>query len=887
MKRLHKWIVAMLFGVFLLPVLYSASDVRAQRGGPDGSGEWGPIIDLPLIPVGAANLPNGRVLIWAAHDELNFAGGRGETETAIFDPATGKAPQKTITENQHDMFCPGTSNLIDGRILINGGRSSEKTTIYNYANDSWKADQNMSIPRGYQANTVLPDGSVFTIGGSWSGGRGDKDGEVWTEGSGWRLTKGIPVDPILDGISDPQGVYRSDNHAWLWTASNGKVFHAGPSTEMHWFDTSGDGSHTRAGTRGDDESARSGTTVMYDAGKLLKVGGSTSYSSGDPASGSTYIIDINRDTPRVEKVDSLRLPRTMHNSVVLPNGEVLVIGGIRRAETFEDDDSRLVAELWSPQTKQWRDVAAMQVSRAYHSTAILLPDGRVFAGGGGLCGNCSANHVDAEIYSPPYLFDGNRSATRPVITSSPDSAKHGETIRVQTNSGVNAFSLIRLSSVTHSTNNDQRRIPLTPTSAGSNRYDLTIPSNAGVLPPGYYMLFAMNEDGTPSISNSIQINLATTSPPPNNSLSGQIVNTNSGKCVEVAGGGTTDRTNIQQGTCDGSAKQQWEAVSANGGFLLRNPNSGKCMDVSRVSEDDEANVWLWRCLNTDNQTLTWEGTTLKFKHSDKCLDVFQAGTNDGANLQQYTCHGREAQSFTLGEDTPDTPDTSANSPGQIVNTNSGKCVEVAGGGTTDRTNIQQGTCDGSAKQQWEAVPANGGFMLRNPNSNKCMDVSGISQDNGATIWLFRCLNTNNQILTIEGTTLKFKHSGKCLDVFRAGTNDGADLKQYGCHGREAQSFTLGANVLAMDASVQSRSGDVGCNGSVDSTDALFILQYDVGMRGGTDQCEQIQRQGRMAYLPACDLNDDSKCSGVDALWILQCDIGIDNPFCPNDEVDRE
>jgi len=582
----------------------------------------------------------------------------------------------------------------------------------------------------------------------------------------------------------------------------------------------------------------------------------------------------------------------MHNSVVLPNGEVLVIGGIRRAEIFEDDDTRLTAELWNPETKEWRDVDAMQVSRTYHSTAILLADGRVFAGGGGLCGNCGVNHPDAEIYSPPYLFDGNSSATRPIITSSPNSAEHGETIRVQTNSGVDAFSLIRLSSVTHSTNNDQRRIPLTPTGAGNNRYDLTIPSNAGVLPPGYYMLFAMNGDGTPSVSKSIQINL-TNLPVPNDGTPGPIVNANSGKCVEVAGGGTTNRTNIQQGTCDGSAKQQWEAVPANGGFILRNPNSDKCMDVSGVSQDNGATIWLFECRNTDNQTLTRDGAALKFKHSGKCLDVSEASTDNGADIHQWTCHGRDNQSFTLSDGgqsgTSVNDDSGTGDGGQvdlsgtIVSDNSGKCVEVANNGTSNRSNIEQATCDGGTNQQWEAISANGGFMLRNPNSGKCMDVSRISQDNGATIWLFECRNTDNQILTRDGAALKFKHSGKCIDVSKASTSDGADIHQWTCHGRDNQSFTFNGNDQVL---VQARGGDVGCNGSVDSTDALFILQYDVGMLDGADQCDQPQRQGPIAYLPACDLNGDGECSGIDALWILQCDIGLDNSFCPNDEVDR-
>lgn len=77
------------------------------------------------------------------------------------------------------------------------------------------------------------------------------------------------------------------------------------------------------------------------------------------------------------------------------------------------------AEVWDPMTQNWRTDALLSNPRTYHSSSVLLPDGRVFVGGGGLCGNCGVNHPDAEIYSPNYLFNANGSpATRPTITLS-------------------------------------------------------------------------------------------------------------------------------------------------------------------------------------------------------------------------------------------------------------------------------------------------------------------------------------------------------------------------------------------------------------------------------------------------------------------------------------
>ncbi|MEM8897168.1 MAG: PA14 domain-containing protein, partial [Bacteroidota bacterium] len=361
--------------------------------------------------------------------------------------------------------------------------------------------------RGYHAMVALPDGNVFTVGGSWSGGRGNKTSEVWDKGTGnWTVKSGIPADVVLDGATSNEGVYRNDNHTWLWLAPNGKIFHAGPSINMHWIDySSANGSYTNAGARGDDEFSINGNTVMYDTGKLLKVGGASTYSQGTNSNGNTYIIDINSEQVSVEKVQSLSLPRTMHNTVVLPTGEVFVAGGLLQARAFSDANARLTPELWNPATKTWRSLAPMQVPRTYHSVGILLADGRVFFAGGGLCGNCSVNHPDAEIYSPPYLFNADGSlASRPSITSSPSSAPQNSQVTINTNRAIDYFSIVRYNSATHSTNNEQRRIELPAVNLGNNQYQVSIP-NINVAVPGFYMLFAVDAEGVPSVSKIIQL----------------------------------------------------------------------------------------------------------------------------------------------------------------------------------------------------------------------------------------------------------------------------------------------------------------------------------------------------------------------------------------------
>src|SRR5262249_3512952 len=153
-----------------------------------------------------------------------------------------------------------------------------------------------------------------------------------------------------------------------------------------------------------------------------------------------------------------------------------------------------------PATGNFTVMAPQAIPRTYHSVAVLLPDGRVFSGGGGLCGGCTTNHPDGQIYSPPYLFNANGTLrTRPVITSAPARAVTGATAPVTTGSATPTAALIRMAGDPHSVHNDQRRIPLAPAKVKGTTYTLQLPSDKGVLLPGNYMLFALDANGTPSV----------------------------------------------------------------------------------------------------------------------------------------------------------------------------------------------------------------------------------------------------------------------------------------------------------------------------------------------------------------------------------------------------
>jgi galactose oxidase len=495
----------------------SAAEIEVLGSAPASGvgGKWAAPIGFPSVPASAVLLPNNKLLTFAAVGDMGWDKIGATTIVSVLDLATGVVSQPSNINTGHQMFCSGLAMLADGRVLINGGSSDGATTIYNPANNTWTAGPLMQIPRAYQGTTLLSTGRVFTLGGSWYDGAGNKDGEIFTptgNTGSWAKLTGVTATKIL--TADPAGVFRSDNHAWLFAVSGGSVFHAGPSKQMNWITTIGTGSITGAGNRADSLDAMNGNAIMYDVGKILTVGGATAYQDYPPvanvqATRRAYVIDITGGPTQpvvTTRVSDMAYARSFGNSVVLPDGKVLTLGGQQHPQPFTDTGGVLSPELWDPATGIFTTMAPEVVPRTYHSVAVLLPDGRVFSGGGGLCGSCATNHPNGQIFTPPYLLnpDGSSKA-RPSITSVPTAATLGSTITVTTDAPAPRFALVRTTAVTHSVNNDQRRIPLTPSTTNGTTYTLDIPADGGIALPGNYLLFALDAQGTPSIGKVIKL----------------------------------------------------------------------------------------------------------------------------------------------------------------------------------------------------------------------------------------------------------------------------------------------------------------------------------------------------------------------------------------------
>ncbi len=478
----------------------------AAPANPATSGSWGPVIYwTPHIPVTAATLPDGRLLTFSASQRTTFPFGEPEfTYASVWDPATGVFTE--INNARHDMFCGGTAMLPDGRVVISGGtNTTELSSTFDYRTNQWNALQNMNDPRWYNTSATLPDGTVFTI----SGDGGEDTAELWNSVTGWRRLTGID----WSAVTNQQG-YLNHWHPFVVLAPNGKLFHFGPTDAMNWVTTTGSGSRQASGqTIPGPQYPKEGAWAMYGEGRILVTGGgqNTTPNPLDFGTGistnAAYTVNLNGATPVVAPAAPMQLSRQFANTVVLPNGEVLVIGGNTSGLKFTDTGAIFTPEIWSPNTGTWRTLADMAIPRTYHSVALLLPDGRVWSGGGGLSGN-AADHQDAQIFTPPALFAANGTpAPRPVITSGPDQIGPGTQFTINASPGLTKFSFIRMSAQTHSVNTDLRYLSLPFTEISAGIYTLTGHANSNVMLPGYWMLFGLNAAGVHSVAKVIQVAL--------------------------------------------------------------------------------------------------------------------------------------------------------------------------------------------------------------------------------------------------------------------------------------------------------------------------------------------------------------------------------------------
>ncbi|HYT70967.1 MAG TPA: galactose oxidase-like domain-containing protein [Gemmatimonadales bacterium] len=435
-------------------------------------GSWASPVTSPIVLVHLHLLPDGRVLSY---------GDGSDGPPQVWDPATGTF---TAVPSPSLVFCAGHDFLPDGRLLVAGGGADPthgltNSNIFDYRTTSWQAGPRMSQGRWYPTSTTLPNGEVLTLVGENSSGTAGIP-EVW-DGATWRLLTTASL--------------KMPYYPRAFVAPDGRVFTAGTEQQSRYLDVAGTGSWTNGPLRTFGDRPY-GPAVMYEPGKILYAGG------GNPPTNTAEVIDLNQPNPQWTSTGSMAYARWNSNATVLPTGEVLVTGGTSLGDRTDPAGAVKAAELWNPATGSWTTLVSNAAFRGYHSTSLLLPDGRVLhSGGGDCCGVPDSRNY--ELYSPPYLFKG----ARPVITRTtpaPETVVYGQTLTLETPDGssIVKVSLIRSGSVTHAFDEGQRLLPLT-FSQVSGGLSVTFPASGAIAPPGPYLLFLVNGNGVPSVGRIV------------------------------------------------------------------------------------------------------------------------------------------------------------------------------------------------------------------------------------------------------------------------------------------------------------------------------------------------------------------------------------------------
>ncbi len=445
-----------------------------------------------------------------------------------------------------DVFCSGHAFLPDGRLLVGGGTEGWRIPqpvegeparhhiehfpglptawIFDpYPDDAgrhWSRTDQMRAGRWYPSLLTLPNGAVLALSGhpheadarhnnnsmeTYAGGRWTHLGDSAEIDSGesrylYPRILGGPRGDVFSATPVLPADERLPRTSATWT----------PGTGVTWQRNSGP--PAGAWGRYDD---------FYTPATLLPLLEEEDFRfrvlrAGDAGATSGWVIDLGTPgtpaaSPTWTQLGS-RSPeangrlRENSNIVLLASGEVLVCGGVQDAgqdTTAVHQPELLVRGAagwgWDPSA-----FAAATVPRNYHSTALLLPDGRVFTGGGSINANqggADVRRLEVELYEPWYVC-----RPRPRIVGAPLTVRSGQRLVVDVRGPgpIDRLALVRCGSTTHGFNSDQRYLGLVADEIAPGRHLARVPAPA-VAVPGYYLLFALTEAGVPSAAVFLRV----------------------------------------------------------------------------------------------------------------------------------------------------------------------------------------------------------------------------------------------------------------------------------------------------------------------------------------------------------------------------------------------
>ncbi len=537
----------------------AATRIAAALPEAEEVGRWeSQTIPFPTWALNAVVIATGEVMFWG-RAPLNGDGTRDNvTEVWLWHPRTGNLERVPVPLMDLDgdgvasegvpFFCSGQSLLPSGEVLLTGGNLAYPSgpgtdfkglnTIYSFDpwTRRWTEQPRMRQGRWYPTQVELADGRTVVVAGYDESGafptRWNADLEVFApaaaRGGRGRLT-----------LHEPAGSIVSGPYPHLFTLPDGKVLLAGQDhaeedaqaalLDPARLDAATPGSAwTQLGRIPWWAKASQAALLLGAPGstpRVTVIGGYGEYET--PEGQITAVPDaatlaVGQSTWTDPLVPDQNVGRAYANLVELPDGMLVTIGGGSgigglegQNETGGDPELRQVELLRPGFDSTWTLGPPQRKWRTYHSTAVLLPDGRVLSAGDDYWSINNAPDPgvkppgtpldQAEIYSPPYLFDGESLAPRPAITSLPPMGETGGLVYgerfgvgVAGSQPVDKAVLVAPAATTHGVNMNQRRIELEVLTRQPGGLEVRAPATAGLAPPGWYMLFVLDASGTPS-----------------------------------------------------------------------------------------------------------------------------------------------------------------------------------------------------------------------------------------------------------------------------------------------------------------------------------------------------------------------------------------------------
>ena len=462
------------------------STVATTNADPAAYGCWSLPTPLGTVGINSAVLNNGDVLLYGLPEPATGPG----SDAQLLDPTTGVVTNVSIP-SQLNILCSGISVMPDGRVLTTGGllynpsnpytegtSGTNNITVFDPTTDTWSSGGALQVPRWYPSNLELADGTTLVAGGQVGTNNYDNSVERYNPAT-------------MSSTMLPGSAYFG-NYPHLFLLPDGMVAKVGPAAATRIYNPATGGFSGAIASMNYGNREYGGSVLLPGLNEVLAAGGSD---TGTKNPTNTAEV-LNLSTRKWTYTGSMTYPRINENLVLLPDGTVLSVGGGGGGSLYTNPVTS--AELYRPSTGGWTVMASQTAQRTYHSTAVLLPDGRILSAGS----DQGTYQNDYEIYSPPYLFQG----PRPTISASPPAIPYGSTFTVATPDAANIASvaLVRPGADTHAVNMDQRYIGLAFTS-GPGALQVTGPADGDIAPPGWYMLFVVSTAGVPSVASWVDV----------------------------------------------------------------------------------------------------------------------------------------------------------------------------------------------------------------------------------------------------------------------------------------------------------------------------------------------------------------------------------------------